>query len=285
MTSLFACDLDRTLIYTVRSAALGSGREESDATGLRGPNAMDGLRCVERALGEPLSYVTADVPALIRRLAELCVFVPVTTRSRGQYRRVDLFTGATQPEWAICANGGHILYRGRPDTGWYRRMSERLAATGIDAGEVARRLAGLGDWVTKARVAEGLFAYAIVEVAAAEAEPVAELATWLHDGGWVLSWQGRKMYAAPAGVDKWEAVEEVARRTGATRIGAAGDSVLDQILLDRADFSIRPPHGELETAGHPVDLVVPVPGVAAGAAILGAAIEWARNDVRQAEVL
>ncbi|MGH9226130.1 MAG: HAD family hydrolase [Acidimicrobiales bacterium] len=275
MTSLFACDLDRTLIYTVRSAALGSGRDTAET---------NGLRCVEWVHGEPLSYVTADVPGLLRQLSDVCRFVPVTTRSRGQYRRVELFTGRHQPEWAVCANGGHLLHRGRPDTDWHRMMSERLAATSADPGEVARRLAGLGDWVTRSRVADGLFSYALVDVAASEDEPVAELAHWLQERGWVLSRQGRKIYAAPAGVDKWAAVAEVCRRTGATRVAAAGDSILDQVLLDRADFSIRPPHGELAATRHPVDLVVVPSGVAAGAAILRAALAWVDDYVREAEL-
>lgn len=276
MTPLFACDLDRTLIYTVRSAALGSANDEADQSAM-------GLRCVERVHDEPLSYVTEDVPGLLRRLRELCVFVPVTTRSRGQYRRVDLFTGPNEPEWAVCANGGHLLHRGRPDVDWHRRMADRLDATSADPGEVARRIAALGDWVTRSRVADGLFAYALVDVSAAQDEPIADLAAWLDERGWVLSRQGRKIYAAPAGVDKWEAVEEVLRRTGASQVGAAGDSILDRALLDRADFSVRPPHGELDIIGHPTDIVVAAPGAAAGAAILRAAIDWAGEHARPAE--
>ena len=266
MTALFACDLDRTLIYTVRSVALGGEREAGDGAG---------LQCIERSHGEPISYVTVDVPGLLRRLQRLCAFVPVTTRSRGQYRRVELFTGRDrQPEWAVCANGGHILHNGKPDHAWHRAMADRLEATSAEPGEVARRIAALGDWVTNSRVADSLFAYALLDLSRAEDEPIADLGGWLHERGWVMSRQGRKLYAAPAGVDKWEAVTEVRRRAGATRLGAAGDSILDRILLDRADFSVRPPHGELDLAGYEAAVVVAVAGVRAGAAILRAAIGW-----------
>ena len=275
MRPLFACDLDRTLIYTVRSAALGSDRDEAET---------DGLRCVERVHGEPYSYVAEEVPDLLRRLRELCEFVPVTTRSRGQYRRVELFRGRHQPEWAVCANGGHLLYRGRPDGDWHRTMIDRVSATGVDHGEVARRLARLGGWVTSARVADSVFAYALVDVGAADEGAIADLAAWLDEQGWVLSRQGRKLYAAPAGLDKGTAVEEVRRRIGATRVGAAGDSILDQLMLDRADFSVRPPHGELALIAHPADVIVAVPGIAAGAEVLRAAIAWAEVSRREVEV-
>jgi hypothetical protein len=46
-------------------------------------------------------------------------------------------------------------------------------------------------------------------------------------------------------------------------------------MLEGADFAIRPPHGELEVVGCPVDVLVSDTGVAAGAGVLAAAIAWA----------
>ena len=283
---LFACDLDRTLIYTARSVALRRKGDVAEPA----PPALDALVCVERVHGEPLSFATAAVPGLLQQLGRHCRVVPVTTRSRGQYRRVELFTGANQPEWAVCANGGHLLHWGKPDQAWYRAMVDCLDASSAGPGEVARRLIALGDWVTGSRVADGLFAYALVDRAvagagagaAAGAEAIADaidsLVEWLDERGWVLSLQGRKIYAAPVGLDKWTAVQEVARRTGATHIAAAGDSILDRALLDGADFSVRPPHGELEAIGYPADVIVPVAGVVAGTDVLLAAIAWAEAN-------
>lgn len=268
--SLFACDLDRTLIFSLEAAALGAGP---------GPVDPASLHCVELLDDEPLSYVTPEVPVLLRRLSELCTFVPVTTRSIRQYRRVDLFTGDRTPEWAVCANGGHLLWRGRPDVAWHRSMGRILAATGVDPRDVAGRLAALGDWCTRPRLADDLFVYAVVERERADGTRIAELGDWLGERGWLLSCQGRKLYATPVGLEKWTAVKEVGDRTGATRIGAAGDSLLDLRMLDGADYSVRPPHGELEVVGHTVDLVLPVTGVGAGAAVLAAGIAWAEPSV------
>jgi hypothetical protein len=48
---------------------------------------------------------------------------------------------------------------------------------------------------------------------------------------------------------KEAAVGEVMRRTGATRLLAAGDGALDAGFLLMADAAIRPPHGELAETG------------------------------------
>ncbi len=61
--------------------------------------------------------------------------------------------------------------------------------------------------------------------------------------------QGRKIYALPRGLTKEAALGEVRRRTGATRLLAAGDGALDAGFLTMADAAIRPPHGELADTG------------------------------------
>jgi hydroxymethylpyrimidine pyrophosphatase-like HAD family hydrolase len=64
-----------------------------------------------------------------------------------------------------------------------------------------------------------------------------------------LSVQGRKAYVVPDSLTKEAALAEVVRRVGASRVVAAGDSLLDQGVLEYADVAIRPAHGELHEAG------------------------------------
>jgi hydroxymethylpyrimidine pyrophosphatase-like HAD family hydrolase len=129
--------------------------------------------------------------------------------------------------------------------------------------------------VLRVRTAEDLFAYAIVDRAELPAARLAELSEWCTERGWVVSLQGRKLYCVPAAVTKEAAVEEVMRRTGAPWLVAAGDSLLDRGLLERADVALRPRHGELEAAGY-AGLRVRVTasaGVRAAEEILRAALE------------
>ncbi|WP_372458249.1 HAD family hydrolase [Streptomyces sichuanensis] len=259
--TLVASDLDRTLIYSTAALSLSMPDE-------RAPR----LLCVETYEQKPLSYMTETAAALLGELARTVTFVPTTTRTREQYERIHLPGPA--PEFAICANGGELLVRGEPDPGWRAQVHRTLAAECATLEEVHERLLRSADpaWLLKARTAADLFAYLVVDRALLPPEWVKELAVWAGDRGWTVSLQGRKVYAVPRPLTKSAAVAEVARRTGASRVLAAGDSLLDADLLLAADRAWRPGHGELADAGWtaPHVTALPVRGVAAGEEIVRA---------------
>ncbi|MEV6685277.1 HAD family hydrolase [Streptomyces sp. NPDC051130] len=263
MTVLVASDLDRTLIYS--AAALGLTMPDPQA-----PR----LLCVEVHESKPLSYMTETAAAL---LAELTadpgvVWVPTTTRTRKQYQRIR-FPGRPA-KYAICANGGQLLVDGVPDRDWRRQVAARLAEECAPLAEVYEHLLATADpaWLRKARVAEDLFAYLVVERALVPDEWLKALVSWAEPRGWTVSLQGRKIYAVPGPLTKSAAMRELARRTGATTTLAAGDSLLDADLLLAADRGWRPGHGELADAGWTAGSVTALTqaGVLAGEEIVGA---------------
>ncbi|NLU69281.1 HAD family hydrolase [Streptomyces sp. HNM0574] len=256
---VFASDLDRTLVYS--AAALH----------LTGPDAeAPRLLCVEVYEGRPLSYMTETAARLLADLARRTVFVPATTRTRAQYRRIRL--PGPPPRYAVCANGGHLLVDGESDPGWHARVRARLADC-APLDEVRARLrrdAEAEGWLLKDRVAEDLFAYLVIDREKLPAGRVRELAAWAEPRGWTVSLQGRKLYAVPRPLTKSAAVAEVARRVGAPATCAAGDSLLDADLLLAADSGWRPGHGELADSGWAAPHVTALAerGVAAGERIL-----------------
>ncbi|MFI6348796.1 HAD family hydrolase [Streptomyces sp. NPDC050560] len=238
MTALVASDLDRTLVYS--AAALE----------LTGPDRLaPRLLCVETYRGRPLSYLTEIAAGLLTELAARALFVPATTRTREQYERVRL--PVPTPDYAICANGGHLLVGGAPDWDWTRAVRARLDGSAVPLAEVTARLAASADpsWLLKQRVAEDFFAYLVVERELLPAGWLEELTGWAAERGWTVSLQGRKVYAVPAGLTKSAAVREVVGRTGAAPLLAAGDSLLDADLLLAADEGLLPGHGELAASG------------------------------------
>ncbi|MGW7520303.1 HAD family hydrolase [Streptomyces sp. NPDC054796] len=273
--SLFASDLDRTLIYS--AAALGL--TVPDAAAPR-------LLCVEVYESKPLSYLTETAAELLTALAARTVFVPTTTRTREQYGRIHL--PGPPPRYAVCANGGHLLVDGESDPAWHARVRERLTecapldevrAHMLRTASSSASASGVSDggWVLKERVAEDLFAYLVVDRARLPDTYVKELGDWAAPRGWTVSLQGRKIYAVPRPLTKSAAIAEVARRTGAARTYAAGDSLLDADLLLAADEGWRPGHGELADEGWHAPHITALPerGVAAGERILrevGAAV-------------
>ncbi|WP_131738671.1 HAD family hydrolase [Actinomadura roseirufa] len=265
MTVLVCSDLDRTLIYSAAAFSL-DGPDES----------MPRLLCVEFYKGAPLSYVTETATQTLETLARATVFVPTTTRTPEQYRRVHLLE--KPPAYAICANGGHLLVDGEDDPEWAAAVRERIAGGSAPLADVQEHLIRLaGDFVLNRRVASGLFAYSVVDRAALPGGWVEDLTGWCAERGWRTSLQGRKVYCLPAGLTKAAAAAEVARRTGATATLAAGDSLLDVELLEAADAAVRPAHGELHDTGWtaPSTTVTASRGITAGQEIAGWLLERA----------
>ncbi|MFD7609545.1 HAD family hydrolase [Streptomyces sp. NPDC059828] len=259
MKRLVASDLDRTLIYSAAALQLTMPDPEAPR-----------LLCVETHKHKPLSYLTETAVGLLTELARTSVFVPTTTRTREQYGRIRLPGPA--PKYAICANGGHLLVDGVSDPDWQRTVTTRLAGECAPLDEVRAHLRATAGpaWLLKERVAEKLFAYLVVDRALLPEGWIEELAAWAEPRGWTVSLQGRKIYAVPRPLTKSAAVRELARRTGAETVLAAGDSLLDADLLMAADHAFRPSHGELADTGWtaPHVTVVPESGVLAGEEIL-----------------
>jgi phosphoserine phosphatase len=235
---LVACDLDRTLIYS--ATALGLGEPDS---------AAPRLVVAEVYRGVPISFLTRRAELLLARLAVCAMFVPTTTRTLAQYERVRLFD--RPPAFAVTTNGARIVVDGDPDGDWTATVTALLASTCAPLGDVADQVAKVADprWVLSRREAEGYFCYLVVNRAELPATFVADLTAWCDPLGWVVSLQGRKIYAVPRPLTKSAALAEIVRRTGATRLFAAGDSLLDADLLDAAEFGVRPAHGELADLG------------------------------------
>ena len=241
-TVLFVSDLDRTLIYSAKAMELG--------------DPVPDPVCVERYRGRDISYIS---PVALDRLGQLArdnPFVPITTRTVAQYQRIDL--AGVRIKHAITTNGGCLLVDGRRCRDWDDEVARRLSAS-ASYDEAAAALSGAFDrpWVLKVRNAEDLFTYTVFDRSQAEPAWFEELEKIGRELGWSLSVQGRKAYVVPDSLTKESALAEVVRRVGASRVVAAGDSLLDRGVLEYADEAIRPAHGELHEAGWaPPGLVV-----------------------------
>ncbi|GAA2159942.1 HAD family hydrolase [Actinomadura napierensis] len=267
MSVLVCSDLDRTLIYS------------QAAFSLHGPDeTMPRLVCVEFYQGAPLSYMTETAAQALEALAASTVFVPTTTRTPEQYRRIHLLEKT--PAYAICANGGHLLVDGEDDPAWLSAVRARIADGCAPLDEIRDHLTAVGgEFVLKRRTASDLFAYTVVDRAALPPAWVTDLTGWCAERGWRTSLQGRKVYCLPACLTKAAAAAEVARRTGAATMLAAGDSLLDVELLEAAHRSIRPAHGELHDAGwtSPSTAVTASRGIAAGQEVTDWLLHAAEN--------
>lgn len=246
MSIVVASDLDRTLIYSTKAMRLCPDRPP--------------VVCVEMHDGKPVSFMTAAAAQVWAALAATSTLVPVTTRVPEQFARVALPGPA--PRYAIAANGGMLFIDGTLDRAWSSAITRSLAG-GFPLAEVwehAGRLCRV-EWTTKLRNAAGLFCYAVITPELLPAGFVEDVSGWAAERGWRMSLQGRKLYWVPEVLTKSAAVAEVARRSDAGLVLAAGDSLLDVDMLLAADLAIHPRHGELYETGWSGPNVVQSAGV------------------------
>ncbi len=240
---LLACDLDNTLIYS---------RRRLTEFAAKGGASWADFCCVERLNGREQSYMSRRSIKMLAALKEKAMFVPVTTRSIEQYRRIE-FPTAIKPAMALVANGAILLSGEQSDRQWRERSRGMIAAVCRAELEGLARRFGADDAFAKVapRFVDDMFLFMRVDDEADFSAAFARVdsATDLD----VFS-NGRKIYIFPVGLDKGTALlrfkerlnEERPRIFGNVDYGgriytfAAGDSPIDVPLLDVADCAFAP---------------------------------------------
>jgi hydroxymethylpyrimidine pyrophosphatase-like HAD family hydrolase len=230
---IYASDLDQTLIYSVRSMGM-----EVD---------LSVMQPAETYKDRIISYISIATLQQLQQVSQQITFVPVTTRTLDQYARIHIFQNNVVPEYAITSNGANILVNGVVDQQWHEQILADVYDKSAPAAEALALFHSISDpsWIVAEHFWENTFYSIVVDREVMPLDAVLALQPQLEALGWGMSVQGRKVYLVPFPVSKNRAIEEVKRRAGASKVIASGDSLLDRGLLDVADYSIAPAHGEL----------------------------------------
>lgn len=265
---LLVSDLDRTLVHPARS--LPAGQEAA---------------VVEIYQGRGITVASHGTLAALGELAAAGAFVPVTTRSREQLRRITPIWRWATAGWAICANGATLLDHGQIDPQW----EAIVEAAGRDSAPVAEARAAFErevgspaavDWMPLLRDCDERFLYATLLLDRVPGDLQATADAALRPLRWHAILHARKLYALPHHVCKGRALAYLRERTGAGAVMAAGDSLLDVELLLAAEESWCPRDAELVTLGR-VPAGTRLTGgvhVMAAEQIAQSAREWQRED-------
>ena len=213
---LFASDLDNTLIHSHLKVKPGD-------------------ICVEIKDGKELSFMSPKAHELLRVIRTRCRFVPVTTRSLEQYRRLS-FPGDTPLEYALVSHGALLLVNGQVDEPWARESQERLKDC-LPLLELYRKhLAGL---FPDCRTSDGFFIFAKSENSKNAA---LELKAMVNPRLFSVCGVYNKVYIFPRRLSKGGAVKRLLLRLGEPEgpLVCAGDSRLDLSMLRIADKAIVP---------------------------------------------
>lgn len=251
---LVAVDLDRTLVYSANACGI----------------VPDPLVIAEDHDGVAASFMTARASELLGELARVSELVVVTTRSTKQVRRILL---PSEVRHVLCTNGGVLLTDGVLDPHHQAWSAARIASAAPleDAWSLLREVEDT-PWVNLVRSVEDLFCYlSATKLELVPGSWLRRVRAWAAENGYAFSIQGRKVYLVPAGLTKGAALEAFrARSTRPVPLFAAGDSRLDAEMLNLADSSVRPPHGELshDPSLAPAAFEVSPSGVLAGEAVV-----------------
>lgn len=228
----FISDLDQTLIYSHNAINNFNGTIPPD------------LYCAEVHNNEKCSYQTLKAKNYCNILINNKCFIPATTRTIEQYKRIKL--SSKKLPWVIVYNGAVILNDGFIDKEWNNQVMSRLKNS-LDFINMEVKLLSYSrsPWLIKMKRAGSWFFYFIVDRKKIDNKKIEELNNLATINNWVFSQQGRKLYFIPKCLNKKEAAFYILSKFNNSDFVAAGDSKLDITLIDKAVEGYIPSHGEL----------------------------------------
>lgn len=214
---VFFSDIDNTLIYSYRHD-IGQQKQ-----------------CVEIYQGREISFMTNKSYQALHKICESYTFVPTTTRTIEQYKRIDF--GIEVPEYALVCNGGILLKHGISDRAWYEESLKQIEGAEDSLDKAAYHLERDEHISFEIRNIHNLFLFTKSDdVNATVTTLMSELDTEQVD---ILS-NGSKVYVVPKELNKGNALLRLKKKLGAKISIAAGDSEFDVPMLAAADMAMAP---------------------------------------------
>lgn len=214
---IFNSDLDNTLIYSYKH---NIGEDKVN---------------VEIYDGRQISFMTRKSYNMLKDVNERMIFVPTTTRTVEQYKRINL--GISDIKYALTCNGGILLKHGVPDSDWYKESRklvcgcDEIIAAGIELLEKDINVN------FEIRNIERLFVFT---KSSEPEQTAAELRKHLNTDMVSIHTNGAKVYIVPQKLNKGSGIKRLKKALSVDKTVAAGDSEFDIPMLKAADISFAP---------------------------------------------
>lgn len=214
--TLFATDLDNTIIFSYK-------------------HKIDTDLCIEHLDGKELSFVAEGMPSLLRAIREKMLFVPVTTRSIEQYRRIE-WPESCRPFYAVTTNGAILLEDGQVNTSWYSKSKELVVPWQKELVRMQKIISEIPE-LSRVRLVDDMYLFAPCD----NKEEATKGATLLYGKTELdVETSGRKVYFFPPSINKGEAINRLKEKFSPHNIICAGDSVIDIPMLNLSNIAIAP---------------------------------------------
>lgn len=203
---IFISDLDNTLIYS--------------------KNRLNGNKIPIEDFKEP-SYMLTSVIHKLKKINNDILFIPVTTRSIAQYSRINL--SDIKPKIAFCSHAGNMIINGE--------ISKEYRDS-IVIRESINQISQCVEYLKKRdfdiRFVDDLFYFMKTE----DNDIVKYLKDNIDTNLLDIEISAKKLYIFPKNLNKSLAINKVRNMYKEATIIAAGDSILDIPMLEKADISI-----------------------------------------------
>lgn len=214
---IFCMDLDNTIIYSYKHDI---GNEKIN---------------VEIYQGREISFITKKTQELLLMVKEKYMLIPTSTRTVGQYERIDLGIGAFP--YALVCNGGILLVNGKRDRAWYETSLDLIWESNPELEKAMSILEHEKRRKFELRFIERLFVFTKCND---PEEVVQYLRSQLNVGIVDIFHNGEKVYVVPKKLSKGMAVRRLREKLKPESILAAGDSEFDISMVKEADHGFVP---------------------------------------------
>ena len=203
-------DLDRSIIYSKRF--LGEDKSELE---------------IEIYKNENISYISKKTVELIKQIKEKIEFIPTTTRTIEQFKRIEFSKYDIDRE--------------------YKSFINQKLKNSLHIDETMKLLEEYKNikGIKKIRKADDLFFYIVVDNNIFDLKYIESFISKIKDLNWETYINGTKIYFLPQELKKSTAIKYICDKFGYKDAFGIGDSIMDKDMLDfcRSSYLLR--HGDL----------------------------------------
>lgn len=215
---VLASDLDNTLVYSPRRTIIGE------------------KICVEVYKNEPNSYMCKKSIELLKIISSSIDFVPLTTRSKIGFSRID-FSVIGIPKYALVCNGGMLLVDGEVNDIWYNKSLEMIKSVDFTLEQAIHILENDVNRTLDVRKVENLFVFT---KSSDVKKSVNALFQHINSSLVDITTHKDKIYVIPKVLSKGVAIDRLRNYMDTQKIISAGDTIFDVPMLERADVGYYP---------------------------------------------
>ncbi len=231
---IYASDLDRTLIYS-----------ESFLDSYPDSNTPDKLLV---DVSKVCSYIDKNVASYLGYLSKMkeIKFIPVTTRSIQEFKRIRFKEVGINFDYAITSNGGSILYRGKQLDKWQEYIKNNLDKN--ELLHIVNYIDSLDIIDYKSKVIDEVYVFSKYRkdlIGSSQVDNEINALGIKYPQYNIFNYKN-KLYVIPKSIGKDIALNWIKQYLNEEKIIASGDSSFDLPMLAVADKAIIPGHTSLK---------------------------------------